>query len=495
MNVTGRLISFLVNRFFKLHDETSSTFTGATQRAGTYIIPFVLPGVFAVGGLRPQPPAEQSAREAGTSSQARRPSGGRRRGATAGSRRRRAPPSSAADHGSEIDSAGEEEEQLQPGATFNWDAYRAAFGDTLYEDAVTEMFAEYAVLYGRIAGWVTSASPMPMTLDEGKSLSEQATDFVTNFLTPILGPSHSPKVHKLIRHVLDAITMHGNLRNGNTDKNEAYHKDDKPFYQRTNKSMSMFTQQLVRQAQGSRAVLRRIEKLNRIHARKGYRSRGRRDALARTGAVHQQVRPTRHLEKVPVAVLARRPGLSRLGELLQLNDGQKVPVLTYFKFIAKLECDTAVRQTLWSTPSYRGGPWYDAVLYSVTSGRTDDATGTEATDVFCAGEVRALLRCADDDVAVVCEMTPVQPEAGCPFAARGCTRLKWATSRRGGWALRAVPLRSVRRVVHVVPDFKDLCARQGPRALPPGYGGHLRDHQAMRFFVNDFTPALSTVCG
>lgn len=257
---------------------------------------------------------------------------------------------------------------------------------------MTEMLAEYAVLYGRIAGWVTSASRMPMTLEEGKSLSEQATEFVTNFLTPILGPSHSPKVHKLIRHVLDAITTHGNLRHGNTDKNEAYHKDDEPFNQRTYKSMNMFAQQLVRQAQGS---------------------------LARTGAVRKQVRPTRHLEKFLVAVLARRPGLSRMGELLQLNNGQKVPLLTYFKFIAKLECHTAVKQTLWSTPSYRGGPWYDAVLYSVTSGRTDDTTGNEATDVFCVGEVRAGIRCADDDVAVVCEKTPVQPHTGCPFAAHG----------------------------------------------------------------------------
>lgn len=134
-----------------------------------------------------------------------------------------------------MDSDGEEEEQLHPGATLDWEAYGAGFGGTLYKNAVSEMYAEYAVLYGCIAGWVTSASPMPMTLDEGKSLSEQATVLVTNFLTPILGPSHSPKVHKLIRHGLDAITMHGNLPNGNTDKNEAYHKDDQPFYQRTNR--------------------------------------------------------------------------------------------------------------------------------------------------------------------------------------------------------------------------------------------------------------------
>lgn len=444
-----------------------------------------------MGVRRRRAPVEQSERDPGASSQAGRSSGGRGRGAAGGSRKRRAHATVAADQDSEVDSDGEEEEELQQGATFDWEVYKAAFGDKPYEDAVTEMFAEYAVLYGRIAGWVTSATPIPMTLEEGKSLSDQATAFVTNYLTPILGPAHGPKVHKLIRHVLDAITMHGNLRNGNTDKNEAYHKDDKPFYQRTNKSVDAFTHQLVRQAQGSRAVLRRIEKLDCI---KGGRHGGRRGALARAWATRKQERPTRHLAKVPVSVLAFRPGLSRLGELLKLKDSQKVPVLTFVKFIAKLECDTAVKQTLWSTPSYRGGPWYDAVLYSVGSGRTEGTSDSQAADVLCVGEVRALLRCAEDDVAVVCEMTPVAPEPGCPFAARGCTRLKWAASRDDDWSLRAVPLGSVRRVVHVVPDFKDLSARRGPRALPPGYRRPRIEHRAMRFFVNDFTPALSRSC-
>lgn len=227
-------------------------------------------------------------------------------------------------------------------------------------------------------------------------------------------------------------------------------------------------QQLVRQAQELRAVLRRIDKLNRILSLKGYWSCGRRGALASNGDVRKQMRPTRDLEKAPVAVLARLPELSRLGELLQLNNGQKVPVLLYFKFIAKLECDTAMKQTLRSTLSCRAGPWYDAVLYRVTSGRPNDTTGSEANNGFCVGEVRALLRFADDDVGVVCEMTPVQLETGCPFAVCGCTRLKWATSCRDGWPLRAVSVRSVRRVVRVVPDFKDLCARHGPRVLPPG---------------------------
>eukprot|EP00170_Pyropia_yezoensis_P006818 contig_27790_g6840 len=112
-------------------------------------------------------------------------------------------------------------------------------------DAVTAMFAEYAVLYGRIAGWITSTTPTPMTLSEAKDISQHAEDFVLNFVTPILGVVQTPKIHKLLRHVFDAINLHGNLQNGNTGGNEVVHKLDKHFYCRTNKTLADFTQQLV----------------------------------------------------------------------------------------------------------------------------------------------------------------------------------------------------------------------------------------------------------
>lgn len=482
------------NRFLRGRNEKAATFTGATQRAGTYILPFVMPAIFALGRLRRQP-APQSLPSSRAPAQVprRARSGGRRKGGSVAARKRRAPPvNTTADCEEILDSAGEEEEPAPPGETFNWAAYRAAFGDTPYEDAVTHMFAEYAVLYGRIAGWVTSATPVLMTVEEGKSISEQAAAFVTDFLTPILGPAHTPKVHKLLRHVLDAIRMHGNLRNGNTDKNESYYKDDKRFYQRTNKAVATFTLQLVRQAQGSRALLRRIDNdadMDRHRAGRGRRSHPTLSGAAAAGDV---ARPVRHLPKIPIAVLARRPGLQRLGQLLQMPDARKVPVLTFVKFTARLDCDTAVEQTLWSTPSYRGAPWFDAVLYSLEADQRRGTAASDSAEVLHVGDVRALIRCAEGDVAVVCEMEPVAPEPGCPLFERGCTRLKWATPPLGSdWALRAVPVRSVRRVVHVVPDFKDLSARRGLRALPPGYRGPLREHRDMRFFVNDFTPALS----
>jgi len=119
------------------------------------------------------------------------------------------------------------------------------------------MFAEYASLYARIPGWTTSATPAPMTMEEGDSIQQQANNFFINIMSPILGYVHTSKVQKLLRHLLESIRYHGNLRHGNTSSNEAAHKLEKQFYRRTNMAIETFTGQLVRQAQGARDVGRR----------------------------------------------------------------------------------------------------------------------------------------------------------------------------------------------------------------------------------------------
>ena len=140
---------------------------------------------------------------------------------------------------------------------FDWAAYHDVWGDTPVHSAVTSMFAEYAVLFSRIAGRTTSAVPPPMTMTEGRKIAEQAQDFVNNFVTPILGHIASVKVHKLLCHVADAIKWHGNLRNGNTANNESEHKIDKPFYARANNDVRTFTRQLFCHLHGARTILAR----------------------------------------------------------------------------------------------------------------------------------------------------------------------------------------------------------------------------------------------
>lgn len=103
------------------------------------------------------------------------------------------------------------------------------FGDLPMEEAGVEQFSEYAALYARIAGQVGASLPARLDIQETMSISEQETRFVTDIVTPILGLMNSTKCHKLLRHVLDSIKEHGNLKLEKTAVNESLHNADKPF--------------------------------------------------------------------------------------------------------------------------------------------------------------------------------------------------------------------------------------------------------------------------
>jgi len=77
---------------------------------------------------------------------------------------------------------------------------------------------------------------------------------------------------------------------------------------------------------------------------------------------------------------------------------------------------------------------------------------------------------------------------GCPLDARYCTRLRWRVTERGGWVIRGVVLSQVRRLIHVVPGFKDSASRKGLQAAPAAYGAPQPDRVTMRYFCNDFFP-------
>jgi len=103
--------------------------------------------------------------------------------------------------------------------------------------------------------------------------------------------------------------------------------------------------------------------------------------------------------------------------------------------------------------------------------------------------MRAIVRYQDRDVALIRECEPVDPLSGCPFSARGCTRLRWLVHEGDACvSVREVPLAIMRRLAHVVPDFGDPFARRGIEADPAGVWAPSCDELDMRFFVNAFLP-------
>lgn len=481
-----------------------------------YILPFAVAGLFGLGGERP--PRRKA-------TPAARGRGGRRRGTC----RRRAPARSRAgspeppiDHaptgnpGAPDEVAAfllqpdDEDVELPKSFKFDWDAYRAAFGETPMQDAVTAMFSEYTVLYARLAGWVTSTKPAPMTVSEGKDVCKQAEEFVLNYMTPILGPLHTIKVHELLCHVLDSIKMHGNLQNGNTSTNESEHEVDKKFYRRTNKSIATFTAQIVRQSQGTREVLKRLEAEDAQLLRSKPATVGASAAaLAAAAGGAAGAPPPRRARQPPVRgaqlptlmrarlrmtvdSLSRRPGLGSIGRVLNRPANFKLGVTQSKAFVAELDCGASLKQIVRASSSFRGTPWYDTVVYtleddsSTTQGSDDDKSDTSVQYI---GEVRAIIRAKGEDWAVICNMAPEEAAPPCPLSARECTPVKWAIPADGeDWSITAVPFRRIARVVHVVPDFEDLLKRRGLLGLPPAAGGPLADLRAMRYFVNAFYP-------
>jgi len=366
---------------------------------------------------------------------------------------------------------------------YDWGAYRSAFGDMPVHRAVTQMFAEYAMLYSRIASQVTMSFPPPMTVSEGEDIGAQGARFVNNFVTPLLGKINSTKVHRLLAHVCQCIKYHGNLKNGNTGANEALHKADKAYYLRTNKNPKTFTFQLVRNAQGARALLTKLDDKDkeRADARRvggagsGRACRRRRRRRAASGSATKAY----HLTRVPVGEIARRPGLARLSTMLGLHPGDKVHALSRVSIEGVYDCGGKSKQLLRSAEDFRGACWYDSVIYKPTA----------ISDQRCVGEVRAIIRMEAGDLAVIMEMAPVNADDGCPLAERGCQRLQWLKwDGEVDCAVRLVPIEQVMRVVHVVPDFADLAARRGFGVGAVARDGPLSDRLAMRYWMNAFYP-------
>lgn len=407
-------------------------------------------------------------------------------------------------------------------AQFDWPAYHVVWHETPIDEAITAMFAEFAVLHAEMSGYTCSTAPLPLTVDVGKCIADRAERFVTMYLTPILGPQHSTKVHKLLCHVMEAIRMHGNLNNGNAGVNERLHKDDKPYNARTNNGISDFTRQIVVQAQGARIILRRnAEEEESLVAGsdelagdddsdsdgEGLLDEGdaRADASGAGGtagtsnwATGSQPRaavppgdvadtaaartPAYHLRRVHLSEMAQWPGLAGVADALDLPQDALVRISTRISFEAVFECGWTVTQLLYASPLFRGDPWYDFVLCT----QANDAS------TLSVAEVRAIVRQPDGDVAVVADMAVVEGVANCPLVSRGCTRLAWSVpDGKTEVCLRVLPLSCIRRVLHVVPDFADLARRRGFDAEPAGWGDPVAERLAMRYFINAFYPWCS----
>lgn len=488
-------------------DESQSTFAGREQRHGVWVLPFLLAGLFDrsitndAGGasVGPEGPADGEAEA------------------------RRLLRSLLNEHGDQVHdgeqmesdgmqdgSEKQEGEHMDSGRTtaggaqpkrrgtkrsrpmFDCVAYRSAFGDTPVHAAVTALFAEYALLVGRITRHLGQASATPLTLSEGVAIAKQAQDFILGYVNPIMGPMQTTKFHRVLCHILHAVKCHGNILNASTSANESGHKQDKKHYVRTNKRRG-FTRQLVRHAHGTRSVLKRNEEALKSTERAAHQDReasgngGYAADSERSAAPRRRARVA-HLPHVQVRELASKPGLSCIIALLGARDADRVAMPGQVFFTARLPHGPPVRQMLHASPLYYGDAWFDHVEYrpAITADGNDPVYG----------QVRVLVRTADGlDAAVVAEMDRVVGAEECPLSSRGCIQLRWAVAEGDAEEeqcrqvkLRLVPVKEILRVVHIVPDSAELACRSSIGVSPPSFGTSDERMWEMRYLLNAFLP-------
>eukprot|EP00170_Pyropia_yezoensis_P005009 contig_20389_g5023 len=169
------------NQYILSSKDKQSTFTGREQRLGVWILPFLFDGLFDRGKPKQGKVADTASdvevpdstdADAGDSGT----SGGQAQsflqnilaedggGDDAPSAENDEPERAAANFGADK----EDKKASQSNARFDWAAYREAFPDTPPHAAITAMFAEYALLVGRITRKLGVATVTPMTLREGE---------------------------------------------------------------------------------------------------------------------------------------------------------------------------------------------------------------------------------------------------------------------------------------------------------------------------------------
>lgn len=177
--------------------------------------------------------------------------------------------------------------------------------------------------------------------------------------------------------------------------------------------------------------------------------------------------------------MAQCPEMQGVAASLGMPEDARVRVSSRISFEAVFECGWTTTQLVYPSHSFFDEPWYDFVLCSPS---INAAT-------LSVAEVRAIVRRLEGDVAVVAEMEVVPGVPMCPFLSRGCTRLAWsAPVGNKDICLRTLPMASIRRMLHVVPDFADLASRRGVETTPAEWGDPVDERLAMRFFINAFYP-------
>jgi len=115
-------------------------------------------------------------------------------------------------------------------------------------DAVLEVMCRAAALSGKLSG-DNRAEQAHQTEEEATAIASEAEEFISRYVAILFGPLHTPKAHRLASHLLEELLDRGNITEADTSTKEGLHGRCKAMYDRSNKHVSTFTDQMMRSEQ------------------------------------------------------------------------------------------------------------------------------------------------------------------------------------------------------------------------------------------------------
>lgn len=336
---------------------------------------------------------------------------------------------------------------------------------------LTTAVADFAALTKGLFADCCLGGGTGLTLDEAELLAIRAQRWALDLYQPVLGPSHTTKLHKLAAHVFDEFRLRGNMHDGNTSYNEQLHKLVKLAYRLTNHKRTDFLEQLLLVEQVTELLTQ--ERQSEL------------DAAGDLNATGDQQRPRprrirRRGRRTTLGALASSRRLSGLVDAVGLP-ASTILLVRNSTFLGDAAMSSHGRAdfTVRAAPELWGRAWYDWVRYR-------DATGA-----IVIGRAEAVLANASGtwERLVVSRSQTVDPEPGGVLSSYGCQRLKWSV-RPGARAttLDDIPVSAIVGLVSVEYDWEDLCTRHGHRVMPTEVRKTYEETTAQRFFTNAFDP-------
>ena len=370
-----------------------------------------------------------------------------------------------------------------------------------------------------------------------RELTARLATWVHRDFQGLFGPLHTPKLHRLLAHVLDELRMRGSLLLGDTGIYESKHKGVKKAYTRTNRGRTEHALQMLMAEQVADALsweaadkdedddvdvannddlaagdganvpppppAASVDAGAQTHPAGSATPRGARvgaipvvaaavaDHAAAPGpcaapavdapSMSSPPRQRRHGVPMRVGVIAAERSIEGLAECLELtnNDVLTVPVGTYLAHGTALRRGGQRRQIVRASMDYLGGPWLDWVEYTSADGGYRVGRARVVITGIGKRPVRLL---------VVERARRVPADNGCPFAAYKCTRLQFDMKASGVTpAIECVPVNRVKRVLCVEDDWVNWVSFYGLEVMPEAVATTRHETARARFFVNAFS--------